>query len=204
MGKVLDISQMFLMADLKAEVESLAIKMLNMANVKELCGKADKFSCPKLLEACVQLMVKERVSLDKEETANMPDATAACLEAFKAELDKMKDELKRQREELAKTEEELAEKEEELAEKEEELAKMKRENNYFEIQVKKRGLFPTITLQVKPTDTILTVKAKIQMKVGIPIGQQRLSFFCGIPLKDRRTLSEFNIQRYPSSFQLLY
>ena len=190
MGKVLDISQMFLMADLKAEVESLAIKMLNMANVKELCGKADKFSCPKLLEACVQLMVKERVSLDKEETANMPDATAACLKAFKAELDKMKDELKRQREELAKTEEELA--------------KMKRENNYFEIQVKKRGLFPTITLQVKPTDTILTVKAKIQMKVGIPIGQQRLSFFCGIPLKDRRTLSEFNIQRYPSSFQLLY
>ena len=183
MGKVLDISQMFLMADLKAEVESLAIKMLNMANVKELCGLADKFSCPKLLEACVQLMVKERVSLDKEETANMPDATAACLEAFKAELDKMKDELKRQREELAK---------------------MKRENNYFEIQVKKRGLFPTITLQVKPTDTILTVKAKIQMKVGIPIGQQRLSFFCGIPLKDRRTLSEFNIQRYPSSFQLLY
>ena len=158
-----------------------------MANVKELCGKADKFSCPKLLEACVQFMVKEGVSLDKEETAKMPDA---YLEAFK-------DKLKRQGEELA-------EKEEELAKKEEELAEMKRENNYFEIQVKKRGLFPTITLQVKPTDTILTVKAKIQMKVGIPIGQQRLSFFCGIPLKDRRTLSEFNIQRYPSSFQLLY
>ena len=98
MGKVLDISEMFLMADLKAEVENLAIKMLNMANVKELCGKADKFSCPKLLEVCVQFMVKEGVSLDKEETANMPDATAACLEAFKAELDKMKDELKRQRE----------------------------------------------------------------------------------------------------------
>ena len=46
MGKVLDISEMFLMADLKAEVENLAMKMLNRANVKELCGNADKFSCP--------------------------------------------------------------------------------------------------------------------------------------------------------------
>ena len=140
---------MFLMADLKAEVESLAIKMLNMANVKELCGKADKFSCPKLLEACVQFMVKEGVSLDKEETAKMPDA---YLEAFK-------DKLKRQGEELA-------EKEEELAKKEEELAEMKRENNYFEIQVKRCVPFHhTITPQVKPTDTILNVKAKIQRKV---------------------------------------
>ena len=92
---------MFLMADLKAEVENLAIKLLNRANVKELCGNADKFSCPNLLEACVQLMVKEGLSLDKEEAAQMPDATVACLEAFKAELDKRKDQLKRQGEELA-------------------------------------------------------------------------------------------------------
>ena len=101
MGKVLDISEMFLMADLKAEVENLAIKMLSRANVKELCGNADKFSCPNLLEACVQFMVKEGISLDKEEAAQMPDATVACLEAFKAELDKRKDQLKRQGEELA-------------------------------------------------------------------------------------------------------
>ena len=82
MAKILEISEIFLMADLKAQVENLAIKMINKANVKELCEKAEKFGCTNLLEACVQLMVKERVSLDKEETANMPDATAACLEAF--------------------------------------------------------------------------------------------------------------------------
>ena len=55
-----------------------------------------------LLEACVQLMVKEGISLDKEEVKKMPDATEAYLRAFKVELDKRKGletTLNRQREE---------------------------------------------------------------------------------------------------------
>jgi len=187
LGKVLDISEMFLMADLKAEVENLAIKLLNRANVKELCGNADKFSCPNLLEACVQLMVKEGVSLDKEEAAQMPDATVACLEAFKAELDKAKDQLKRQGEELAE---------------------MKRLILRGEMQIIVRVFtgFPsrptqTITLEVKPTDTILNVKDKIEIKEGIPTGQQTL-IFNGTQLQGGMALSDYNIQR-DSTLQLI-
>ena len=80
--KILDLSEMFLMADLKAPVEDLAVNILNKSNVKELCAKADMFACSHLLEACVQLMVKEGISLDKEEVKKMPDATVAYLGAF--------------------------------------------------------------------------------------------------------------------------
>ena len=82
---------MLLMADLKAHVEDLAVNLLNMSNAKVLCEKADMFSCSRLLEACVQLMVKEGISFDKEEVLRMPDATVAFLRAFKAEMDKKKD-----------------------------------------------------------------------------------------------------------------
>ena len=88
--QVLDIAERFLMPDLKAHVENLAVKILNKSNVKELCAKADMFSCNQLLEACVQLMVKEGISLDKEEVKKMPDATEAYLGASKVELDKKK------------------------------------------------------------------------------------------------------------------
>ena len=104
MAKILEISEIFLMADLKAQVENLAIKMINKANVKEFCEKAEKFGCTNLLKACVQLMVKGGISLGREEVQKMPDATVACLEAFKAELNKRNDlEVK-----LGKQEEELA------------------------------------------------------------------------------------------------
>ena len=76
------------MADLKAHVEDLAVNILNKSNVKVLCGKADMFSCSQLLEACVLLMVKEGISLDKEDVKKMPDATEAYLGASKVELDK--------------------------------------------------------------------------------------------------------------------
>jgi len=89
--KVLEISEIFLMTDLKAHLESLAVKILGKTNVKLLCEKADMFACGKLLEACVQLMVKEGISFDKEEVLRMPDATVAFLRAFKAEMDKKKD-----------------------------------------------------------------------------------------------------------------
>ena len=78
------------MPDLKAHVENLALKILNKSNVKELCAKADMFACTKLLEACVQLIVKEGISLDKEEVKKMPDATEAYLGASKVELDMKK------------------------------------------------------------------------------------------------------------------
>ena len=102
MCQILDIAEMFLMSDLKKHVEDLAVKILDNSNVKELCAKADVFACSKLLEACVQLMVKEGISLDKEEVKKMPDATVAYLGAFKVEMDKRKGletTLNRQREE---------------------------------------------------------------------------------------------------------
>merc|ERR1719290_299525 len=71
-------------------MEDLAVKILDNSNLKELCAKADMFTCTKLLEACVQLMVKEGISLDKEEVKKMPNATEAYLGASKVELDKKK------------------------------------------------------------------------------------------------------------------
>ena len=94
---------MLLMADLKAEVEMFAIRILNQDNVKVLCAKADMFGCPKLLKACAQLMVKKEVSLSRDDVGKMPNATVAYLEAFKAELSQRKDlevSLQKQQEEI--------------------------------------------------------------------------------------------------------
>ena len=61
-----------------------------------------------------------------------------------------------------------------------------------------------ITLEVEPSDTVGFVKSKIQVKVGIPPEQQKLTLYHGRILEDERTLSYYNIDVHKETRLLLH
>ena len=51
----------------------------------------------------------------------------------------------------------------------------------------------TLTVKAEPSDTVESVKAKIEVHLGIPLQEQRL-MYGGRQLQEGRTLSSYNIE----------
>ena len=83
LSKVIELSGVFLMMDMKAEVENTSIKMICKANIKDMCNMAEFYSCKKLSSACVKFIVEEGVDMKEEDVRQAPAIAAACLEAYK-------------------------------------------------------------------------------------------------------------------------
>ena len=83
LSKVIGLSELFLMVDMKAEVENYSIKMICKENIKDMCNMAEQQSCKKLSSACVKFIVEEGVDMKEEDVRQVPAITAACLEAYK-------------------------------------------------------------------------------------------------------------------------
>lgn len=61
----------------------------------------------------------------------------------------------------------------------------------------------TITLDVKPSDTVKEVKAKIQEKLeDMPIETQRL-MYAGKPMEDSENLRHYNVQNLSTLYLLM-
>ena len=52
----------------------------------------------------------------------------------------------------------------------------------------------TVAIVTEETDTVLSVKIKLQEKDGVPVDEQRL-IFGGHQLEDKRTLKFYNIEK---------
>ena len=83
LSKVIELSGVFLMMDMKAEVENTSIKMICKENIKDMCNMAEFYSCKKLSSACVKFIVEEGVDMKEEDVRQAPAIAAACLEAYK-------------------------------------------------------------------------------------------------------------------------
>ena len=83
LSKVIGLSELFLMVDMKAEVENYSIKMICKENIKGMCNMAEQQSCKKLSSACVKFIVEEGVHMKEEDVRQVPSIAAACLEAYK-------------------------------------------------------------------------------------------------------------------------
>ena len=59
----------------------------------------------------------------------------------------------------------------------------------------------TIALEVEPSDTVESVKAKIQDEIGRPLDDHRLIFECK-ELEDGQTLSDYNIIQNDCEYSL--